>query len=591
MKVMTKSRVIVSFSFSSCLLTTCLLTTCLLTTCLLTGAVTAQHVPGHDPIRVDTAALRDLAPEVGDAIHALATPQSENDSKTNRRKQIKHLLGVAAALPSLERVLDQKLGALEKRYAQILDEPIRAAYHKRLSSLSATDLRQVAMVRRVWRNYLLKPTGQLHFQQHFLVPATRVGKLLLPDVAAIRTKASKEQLRRMHEFNGYRDDVREELELDKDPTTGKKAPTGIPMPPLTKTRSYQQHIDHLHRSMAVASSAAPRGAQNILWDNADKARLIDLEEAEFILYANEIRMLMGSVAWATDILACAATRDHSKDRADGKASGHWSTLPGKKGFTHRLRRFGTQASSEGAGGGSNGRGYLHSLSYGGGHTGPLYALKRTRVGVGRYNNVYTSVYGKTGSHTSHATARTLFMPPGIDPEEIQDQSLIAVCEKLRTGDYGAAKELLRDAKAETKLDKFVRKYFKTVIKVEADWQLECLSHIAEVGDLRTVGLRIERAQKMFGESIDKGFKRYAKKVASKSGLRVRAAGEAYLTACLSNDRSRLQAVLAQYPGTVYAQAVQAHLEATKGDKGKGMEPQKWFLNADKYLARFEYTSK
>ena len=145
----------------------------------------------------------------------------------------------------------------------------------------------------------------------FLMPATKVCEQLFPDVAACATKGSKRLLGVLRELNGYRDEVRALLALGVDPTEGKTSPTGIPMPPLTQPRSYDEHLDHLHRTIAVASSAAPREARDVLYGNADKARFIDKEEAEFVLYSNEVRAVVGVVAWSTDVLACAATRDHS----------------------------------------------------------------------------------------------------------------------------------------------------------------------------------------------------------------------------------------------------------------------------------------
>jgi hypothetical protein len=360
------------------------------------------------------------------------------------------------------------------------------------------------------------------------------------------------------------------------------------MPPLSKVRSYEEHLYHLQRTMAIASSVAPVDARATLLGNAALARLIDHEEAEFILYANEIRMLMGSVAWSTDILACAADRDHSKDRVDGNAKGHWSSLPDKKGFTHRLRRFGTRASSEGAGGGASGRRYLHSLSYGGGHTGPLYSLKRNKVGVGRYGNCYTSTYArdKNATHSCQAIAGELFMPPGIGLDDIQDPSLIAVYNKLLAEDYGAAQELVRKASAKTKMDKFLREYFEIAIEVEADWRLECMSRVAAVGDLYGVEVRIKTAREKFGSSLDKRLRTFEKRLATRAGSHLLAAGRAYAAACSNQDQSGIEAIVSDYADTVYADAAKQHLAA--GKDGKTSHPLEWFLSADKYLNRFEY---
>lgn len=558
-----------------------------LATCAASASLSAQA------IRIEASQLEGLDAEIKAGLLALAAPMPKDDTAAARRKVFHRLLKLPAARAALEQLIDQKLAAQERRYAQLLDEPVRAAYRQRLTTLSAKDLREVAVTRRIWRNYLVNPSTQLHFQKYFLQPAAKIGKLLLPDAEAIQTKASKKQRQRMLEFNGYRDEVRKALDLGEDPTTGKKASTGIPLPPLDKVRSFDEHLDHLHRTIAIASSVAPFEAQNILVDNAIKARFIDFEEAEFILFANEVRMLMGSIAWGTDIAGCAATRDHSKDRVDGKAKGHWSSLPGKRGFTHRLRRFGTSGTSEGAGGGRNGRAYLSGLSYGGGHTGPLYSLKRNVVGVGRHGNTYTSVYGRKGDaiHACHAFQGELFMPPGIGIDDLVNRSLMAIHTELQIEDYARARELLSAAKPGTKLDKLLLRYFKIVIKVEADWQIECLTRIAAVGDLYGVSQRIVRTRKKFGDSLDPRLAGFEKRIQNKAGMQVLAAGQAYQSACAQKDQAAIRAVITDFPGTVYAKAAAQHLGGAEGKNGKkamGGHPLRWFLSVDQYLNRFEY---
>ncbi len=573
------------------------------------GAVTASLAA--QSVRFDTSMLRGLKAEVKSGLITLANPRPRDDSQATRRKLFRRLLAEPAAREPLAEIIDLKLAALERRYALTLDAPIRAAYRQRLMTLSAKDLEQVAMTRRVWRNYLLHTSTQFKFQKHFLQPAAAVGKLLLPDAAAIQTKESRKQRHRMLEFSGYRTEVRNALGQGEDPTTGKKATTGIPLPPLDRVRNYEEHLDHLHRTISVASSVAPFEAQNILINNAIKARFIDYEEAEFILFANEIRMLMGTIAWATDIAACAATRDHSKDRVDGKAKGHWSSIPGKRGFTQRLRRFGTSGSSEGAGGGRNGRAYLHGLSYGGGHTGPLYSLKRNVVGVGRHGNTYTSVYaGKRNAvHSCQATSGELFMPPGFELGDLLNQDLMEIHNELQIEDYARAQQLLGEIDATSKTDKLLVRYFKIVIEVEAGWRVECMSRIATVGDLYGVQTRIRQAREKFGDSIDRRLAVFEKRLKAKAAVHTLEAGRAYADACSKKDISAIRAVITDYPLTAYAHAARQHLglAAVEGGKGQGGKskktkkgkdakakkgtvghPLQWFLSADPFLNRFEY---
>jgi hypothetical protein len=547
---------------------------------ILTSSLAAQSPSANAQTR--------LTPR--DAIAALTSTDADGAEPASRRKWFRIALADATAWLKLEQAIDDKLDVLERDYSKILDESIRNAYHRRLRSLTDDEMREVAHVRRVWSNYILRPSTQLHFQQHFLIPATNVGKLLLPDLTELSTKASNKQLKRMNEFNGYRNEVREALGFGMDPTTGKKAPTGIPMPPLSKARNYEQHLDHLHRTMSVASSVAPREANGILIRNAQKARKIDLEEAEFVLYANEIRCLMGVLCWETDVLACAATRDHSKDRVDGNASGHWNNLPGKKGFTHRLRRFGTSGTSEGAGGGSNGRNYLHALSYGGGHTGPLYSMQRNKVGCGRFGNCYTSTYGRNKSivHPCQASTGELFMPPGIGLADITDKSLQDAYHALAFDNYIGAKQLLDTAKAKSKMDKFVRDYLKVVVEVEADWQLECITHVADTGDIFTMSQMIDRARGKFGNSLDKRLRRFEKRLATKANAQLFEIGQTYVAACAAKDNAAITEIIKNHGATVYARAATQHQAAAKA--GKSEHPLQWFLSIDSYLARFEYLS-
>ena len=554
----------------------------------LTPQTVAQAAASGQSVALERHLLEGLGDASRTALLELAAPGPQEEAPA-RRRLVRQLLDDPGALAALEVVLDRRLAAAERRYADALDAPVRAAYRARLQSLDDAALREVARVRRVWRNYVLQPSTQLHFQQHFLVPATKVCELLFPDVAACATRDSKRLLRAMRELNAARDEVREALGLGVDPTEGKSSPTGIAMPPLTQPRSYDDHLEHLRRTIAVASSAAPREARGLLLDNAAKARFIDKEEAEFVLYANEIRAVVGVVAWSTDVLACAATRDHSKDRVDGNASGHMSNLPGKRGFTDRLRRFGTSASSEGAGGGSSGRNYLYQLSYGGGHTGPLYSMKRNRVGAGRFQSCYTSVYAgqKDLFHRCQASAGELFMPPGIELSELIAASVQDLYHAQVFENYGGALALVGSARPETKMDKFVRRYFEAALEVEADWHVTCIEHYAAVGDLFAVAKRIERARGEFGDALDKRLRRFEKKFATRAGRYALAAGEAFAAAAATGDEGAMRAVVANYPKTVYASAARHYFAAESGEQ---RDPWRWFFEQDRYLARFEYAA-
>jgi hypothetical protein len=154
--------------------------------------------------------------------------------------------------------------------------------------------------------------------------------------------------------------------------------------------------------------------------------------------------------------------------------------------------------------------------------------------------------------------------------------------------YVGARQLVQKATAKTKLDKFLREYLKIAIEVEADWRLECIARVAAVGDLYGVGMMIGRARETFGDSLDKRFRAYEQRMATKSGSQLLAAGKAYAAACANKDQTGIKAIVRDYPDTVYANAAQQHLG--KGKDGKASHPMKWFLSVDRYLNRFEYLS-
>jgi hypothetical protein len=203
--------------------------------------------------------------------------------------------------------------------------------------------------------------------------------------------------------------------------------------------------------------------------------------------ANEVRMLAGSIAWWADPLGCAVERDHSNDRKEGKAKGHMSDVPGKRGFTDRNRRMGAVwYGSEGAGGGRNGPGYLNGLSYSGaGHGGPLYRLARNRVGVGRRGGVYTSQYGtdKKYIHPCPATEGEVWMPPGITARDLRDWAIQRAYLYMKTESYGSARKMLDRAKSPKGIDAIALRFFHAAIKVKVEQAIKDILAIEGSGDV------------------------------------------------------------------------------------------------------------
>jgi hypothetical protein len=134
----------------------------------------------------------------------------------------------------------------------------------------------------------------------------------------------------------------------------------------------------------------------------------------------------------------------------------------------------------------------------------------------------------------------------------------------------------------------VRDYLAVAVKVEADWQLECMAHVAATGDLYTVSLMIARTRGKFGNSLDKRLRRYEKRLATKAGMQLVEVGQAYVAACATKDQGAIDAIVKNHGDTVYARAATQHLTTSKA--GKPEHPMQWFLTADRYLARFEYLS-
>jgi hypothetical protein len=359
------------------------------------------------------------------------------------------------ALEKLRKYADQRVSGLEKQYTDFLNANLRTLYKQKLLALTDEQITSIQKTRRFWKPYLLAAMHDDNFMHDYLEPAKEVSKLLLLDAEKDLDERGKGLRAELLEAGGYQTKCNLALGGDPDPTKGKKSPTGIAIPPLSSPPTFQSYVSYLEKTLVLANTVAPEGARKVLLKNLEISREIDIEEADYVLYANEIRMCMGSQAWSVDPLLCAATRDHSTDRKNGKASAHMSTIPGKEGFVDRAKRFGTGASSEGAGGGRNGRNYLEGLSHeGDGHTGPLYGIHRNVIGVGRHEGVYTSNYrtDHTLDHPCPVTTGEQFMPPGLTGKEFANPTAASVFTCLKNSQYGVAQTIIAKA-LETPTDK------------------------------------------------------------------------------------------------------------------------------------------
>jgi hypothetical protein len=415
--------------------------------------------------------------------------------------------------------------------------------------------------------------------------------LKVEDIGDAEVAAQREVL---NEFDGYRSRCHGLLKIAPDPTAGKVSPTGIAYAPLDQPPTFHDSLRHLERTLVLANTVASEGARRVLMMNDAAAREIDVQEAEFTMFCNEDRMLAGTVAWRVEPLGCAVTRDHSNDRKDGKASGHMSTVAGKHGFGDRNKRMGAPFyNSEGAGGGRNGRGYANGLSYGGGHTGPLYSLRRNCVGVGRRGRTYTSQYrfDKSLIHPCPATENELWMPPGVGAADIRNASVLGVYRALKAGSFGVAQKFIERALPQTDVDKVLLRFLSGAIDIEADWLIECVGAIERAGDVYEAKARLTDGLRRF-----KGVVRFEEKAAEISArldaeemAALIRAGQVFHRVTQSGYKEvQIRQVAPQfiklYEGTVYADALKLAVES---EEKKGQ----WFalfLEKAPELKKYEY---
>ena len=494
----------------------------------------------------------------------------------------------APAIRQVMPIVEEQLKAQEKQYAELLSAALPDAYLKHLARLSDRQIYHTQKVRRVWKPYILKTSGRHAFQNDYLTPCMKAKDILLLDVKRVANRELAAQRGIMQEYASYVGACRKALGLGSDPTEGRKAPTGIDIPHLDQPPTFADNLAYLDRSMVLAHTVAPEGARAVLLANAQRARQIDVQEAEFVLFANEVRMLVGSIAWEVDPLACAATRDHSTDRKEGRASGHSSTVPGKEGFTARMRRFGSSARSEGAGGGKSGRGYIWGLSYGGGHTGPLYGLVRNVTGCGRRGGVYTSVYrtNKAIRHPCAATEGELFLPPGFTGKRVRSEALKAIYGALKAGKFGKAHALMAAAREREPDQVVIQRFFAAAIKMEGDWLIECVNAIANAGDVCAAKDRLAKDRPAFDGNValERKLDRMALKFQTGRMAKEVTACEAYhKLAAGEPTREQLIEFAKQYRGTVAAKAAQHNMQDTAERNALS-----FFFAQNPSLRKFEY---
>jgi len=375
-----------------------------------------------------------------------------------------------SAVGLISPLIDGALKAEERRYARLLEPRIRRTYIKRLECISDEQVSLILQTRALWEPYILNGGSDPKFREVYLGPIWKMKEFLLLKITDIEDTEVVTMRRTLVEYAGYRTQCHKVLKISPDPTVGKLSPTGIEYAHLDQPPTFIDKLHHYERTLILINTVASKGAREVLLMADQAARKIDVEEAEYVMAANEVRMLAGSIAWRADPLGCAVERDHSTDRKEGRAKGHMSEVPGKRGFGDRNKRMGAgYYGSEGAGGGRNGPAYLRGLSYSGaGHGGPLYGLGRNRVGVGRRGGVYTSQYAtdKKYIHPCPATEHEMWMPPGVAAGDLRDPAIQQAYRAMKSECYGSAWKMLDRAKAPTGSDAIALRFFRAAIDVK-----------------------------------------------------------------------------------------------------------------------------
>jgi hypothetical protein len=261
--------------------------------------------------------------------------------------------------------------------------------------------------------------------------------------------------------------------------------------------------------------------------------------------------------------------------------------------------------SEGAGGGRSGPAYAYGLSYGGGHTHPLYSIKRNMTGVGRRGGVYTSCYG-TKKHLLHpcpVTEKELFMPPGLTRADLQTAELLELYKLLQDGKYADAHAKIDELKLTDDYDKMVLRFFSGWINAELSWFFESADAIAQAGDIYDVKLRFEDAKRKFTgiSAFDRKAGVLDKLLSGKKMEAELAAGKAYRPIAratvkdirarkLKEDaaRKQLDEFARQHPGTVYAEAARFVPPGAQTDGKLPVNPIGYFLDKNPNLPKYAY---
>jgi uncharacterized protein YkwD len=120
---------------------------------------------------------------------------------------------------------------------------------------------------------------------------------------------------------------------------------------------------------------------------------LDPEEVRGIRRLNEIRLLVGLPAQATDLKLVAACRTHSEDMCREGFFAHESPVSGRETPWKRAQAAGTTASAENiAAGTDSGGGAVQMWWHSPGHHKNMLG-GQPRTGLGRYERHWTQLFG------------------------------------------------------------------------------------------------------------------------------------------------------------------------------------------------------
>ena len=490
--------------------------------------------------------------------------------------------------------LESEYKQAEQAYLDALSAYLPDAYRAKFAGLSDKQMKQIADTRKLWEFWSLGGSAQFDFEKQFLGPIDQVGVMLIFDAESIRDKDIQAARKKAGRLAEQLDRAKRKEGAELDPTVGVTSPTGIAFPKLDRPHSTVDRLFVMERSMILAQTVGLPESKDVLMQNAEFCASLDLDEAMFTMYANKVRMLTGVNAWVAHPVTTACARDHSIDRKEGRASGHSSTVPGKEGLGARAKRFGTPVRSEGAGGGKTGEAAIRGLSYGGGHTGPLYRSMRNVVGPGYHLGAMTAMYYHDNAykHDCQEYRNELFMPPGVTKTDLKTEALVAAYRELQQKQFAKAYAILDAAeKPEDKFQHAVQRYLLARIAAEVDWTLEGVEQFAEPGDVYAAKLRLDAAKQALAgiSSFDKAVPKIEKWFEKDDIAAELEVGKRFREICatgMSHDAFRK--LIEDHPGSVYAKAAQKCIDDNLTADAKGYAPLMYFRVESPHINKWAY---